>query len=135
MQLAQKHDGYQLAPFSLKNRKLEQEELRNNNTFLFLTLVPPEPGENSWKVTCTILSCATVLKDWKEMTSKLKKYFKFVLGMENQFLKSLLVQYSLESQKAKIAMAESKPQISDYIQVEGKAVSLYSPLSHSNTSL
>ena len=43
--------------------------------------------------------------------------------MEIQLLTSLLVlQYSLESQKTKTAMAESKPQISDYIQVEGKAV-------------
>lgn len=32
-------------------------------------------------------------------------------------------------------MAESKPQISDYIQVEGKTVLLYPLLSHSNTSL
>lgn len=88
------------------------------------------------KVTCTILSHATVLRDWKEMTSKLKKYLKFVLGIEIQFLTSLLVlQYSLKSQKAKIAMAERKPQISDYIQVEGKAISLYFFLSLSNTSL
>lgn len=42
--------------------------------------------------------------------------------MEILFCASFLVQYSLEPQKAKIAMAENKPQTSDYIQAERKAV-------------
>lgn len=47
LQLAENHDGYQLAPFILKNRELEQKNPWASNAFLFLTLVPPEPGESS----------------------------------------------------------------------------------------
>jgi len=55
--------------------------------------------------------------------------------MAIQFLTHFVVQHSLESQKGKTAMAESKPQISDYIQVERKTIPSYSLLTHSNTSL
>lgn len=113
-----------------QNKKLEKEEVMNN-TVLFLQLVPLEPGERSWKVTCTIPSCVTVSRERKEMTFKLKNYFKFYLGMKTQFPTSLLVlKYSVESRKAKIAMAERKLQISEYIRV-----GLPPLLSHSHTSL